>query len=192
MQVLIQTAVNTAFNVVLLAAIPFLVYFVFHAWRRKRGFMEITERAGLRLGKRRYIGYCAIFAAITVAVLVIFPPPTEPFTRDGSPQQKFVGLGLTVESITMAILYGVVATGFCEELLFRGLIAGSLSRRLSSRDRSWDRGWCTRPPTSRPASSRPFARSSDSNALTLRLPSTGKATMLRSIVLRALVPPDPS
>jgi membrane protease YdiL (CAAX protease family) len=30
----------------------------------------------------------------------------------------------------MALLYGVVKTGFPEELLFRGLIAGSLSRRL--------------------------------------------------------------
>ena len=30
----------------------------------------------------------------------------------------------------MALLYGVVRTGLAEELLFRGLIAGSLSRRL--------------------------------------------------------------
>ena len=30
----------------------------------------------------------------------------------------------------MALLYGVVKTGFSEELLFRGLIAGSLGRRL--------------------------------------------------------------
>ncbi|MGA2475263.1 MAG: CPBP family intramembrane glutamic endopeptidase [Terriglobia bacterium] len=30
----------------------------------------------------------------------------------------------------MALVYGVVKTGFTEELLFRGLIAGSLSRRL--------------------------------------------------------------
>jgi membrane protease YdiL (CAAX protease family) len=32
----------------------------------------------------------------------------------------------------MALLYGVVKTGFPEELLFRGLIAGSLARRLRS------------------------------------------------------------
>ncbi len=31
----------------------------------------------------------------------------------------------------MALLYGVIKTGFPEELLFRGLIAGSLSRRFS-------------------------------------------------------------
>lgn len=29
------------------------------------------------------------------------------------------------------MIYGVVKTGFAEEFLFRGLIAGSLSRRLS-------------------------------------------------------------
>jgi membrane protease YdiL (CAAX protease family) len=31
----------------------------------------------------------------------------------------------------MALLYGVLQTGFPEELLFRGLIAGSLARRLT-------------------------------------------------------------
>jgi len=30
----------------------------------------------------------------------------------------------------LALLYGVVQTGFSEELLFRGLIAGSLARQL--------------------------------------------------------------
>lgn len=33
--------------------------------------------------------------------------------------------------MVLALLYGVLKTGFPEELLFRGLIAGSLSRRLS-------------------------------------------------------------
>jgi membrane protease YdiL (CAAX protease family) len=46
-------------------------------------------------------------------------------------QQAFRGLGLGGPAIAMALLYGVVKTGFTEELLFRGLIAGSLSRRLS-------------------------------------------------------------
>ena len=35
------------------------------------------------------------------------------------------------QAILMALLYGVVKTGLAEEVLFRGLIAGSLSRRLS-------------------------------------------------------------
>ena len=33
----------------------------------------------------------------------------------------------------MALLYGLVQTGFAEEFLFRGLIAGSLARRLRLR-----------------------------------------------------------
>jgi hypothetical protein len=47
-----------------------------------------------------------------------------------SPQQRFVGLGLSATAIVKALLYGALQTGFTEELLFRGLIAGSLSRRL--------------------------------------------------------------
>jgi|SRR6185295_20352789 len=41
------------------------------------------------------------------------------------------GLGLSMSAIAMAFLSGAVQTGFAEELLFRGLIAGSLTRRLS-------------------------------------------------------------
>lgn len=44
--------------------------------------------------------------------------------------RQFAGLGLGGQPIAMAFLYGAVQTGFTEELLFRGLIAGSLSRRL--------------------------------------------------------------
>jgi membrane protease YdiL (CAAX protease family) len=70
------------------------------------------------------------FALVGVVILVLWSPPLEPFTRQGSAQRRFVGLGLGMPAITMAFLYGVVQTGFAEELLFRGLIAGSLSRRL--------------------------------------------------------------
>ncbi len=44
--------------------------------------------------------------------------------------RQFAGLGLGGYTIARALLYGVVQTGFTEELLFRGLITGSLSRRL--------------------------------------------------------------
>jgi len=37
-----------------------------------------------------------------------------------------------MHAIALAFLNGVVQTAFAEELLFRGLIAGSLSRHLSS------------------------------------------------------------
>ena len=45
--------------------------------------------------------------------------------------RSFAGLGLGAQTIVMAFLYGMVKTGFSEEFLFRGLIAGSLLRRLS-------------------------------------------------------------
>jgi membrane protease YdiL (CAAX protease family) len=92
--------------------------------------VEIARRAGLQLGERRYLVYSLAFTLVGVAILVLWSPPIEPLTRQGSAQRPFVGLGLGMPAIALAFLHGVVQTGFSEELLFRGLIAGSLSRRL--------------------------------------------------------------
>ena len=129
--VLVYAALSALLNLVVLAGFPFLGYFIYQKWRRKRGFREIARRAGLQLGESRYIGYCLALTLVVVAVLVIWPPPLEPFVRQGSAMRSFAGLGLGAPSIVMALLYGMVKTGFAEEFLFRGLIAGSLSRRLS-------------------------------------------------------------
>jgi membrane protease YdiL (CAAX protease family) len=128
---LLASAISALANLLVLAGIPFLFYFLYEKWRYKRTFAEIAQRAGFRLGEGRYIGYSLVFALAGIAVLVTWPPPLEPFLRVGSPQQAFRGLGLGGPAIAMALLYGVIKTGFTEELLFRGLIAGSLSRRLS-------------------------------------------------------------
>src|SRR5262245_36520754 len=125
-----DAALSTLLNLTVLGGLPFLVYFAYQKWRHKRGLSEIAQRAGLRLGDDRYIGYSLMVAIATVAILVVWPPPVEPFLREGSPQRAFVNLGLSGQAIAMALLYGVIKTGFTEELLFRGLIAGSLSRRL--------------------------------------------------------------
>src|SRR5262245_5313157 len=127
---LANAALSTLVNLLVFAGLPFLAYFVYQKWRHKRAFGEILRRAGLQLGAGRYVVYSAAVAIASVAVLVIWPPALDPFLRDGSPQQPFVGLGLGGPAVVMALLYGVVKTGFPEELLFRGLIAGSLSRRL--------------------------------------------------------------
>jgi membrane protease YdiL (CAAX protease family) len=126
---MLAAAISAFLNLMVLAGLPFLLYFAYQKWRHKRGFREIAGRAGLRPGSGRYVGYSLAFALAGVAILVVLPPPVGPFVRDGSPQQVFRGLGLGVPSVLMALLYGVVKTGFPEELLFRGLIAGSLSRR---------------------------------------------------------------
>jgi membrane protease YdiL (CAAX protease family) len=123
--------ISALLNLAILGGVPFLAYFAWQKWRHKRGFGEVARRAGLQLGEGRYILYSLAFALAGAAILMIWPPPLEPFLRPGSPQQPFRGLGLGGTALTMALLYGVVQTGFPEELLFRGLIAGSLSRRLS-------------------------------------------------------------
>jgi membrane protease YdiL (CAAX protease family) len=126
-----NAAISALVNLLVLAGLPFLLYFAYQKWRYKRRFGEVAQRAGLRLGEARYVGYSLAFALAGVAILVIWPPSLEPSLRPGSPQQSFQGLGLAGAGLPMALLYGVVKTGFTEELLFRGLVAGSLSRRFS-------------------------------------------------------------
>jgi len=128
---LVDAALSALLNVVLLAGIPFLIYYAYHKRRHGRGLAKVAGRAGLRIGEIRYLLYSLAFSLAVIAVLLIWPPPLDPFLREGSPQRAFQGLGLGQNAIAMALLYGVVKTGFAEELLFRGLIAGSLSRRLS-------------------------------------------------------------
>jgi membrane protease YdiL (CAAX protease family) len=127
---LANAALSAVLNLLVFAGLPFFAYFVYQKWRHKRAFGEILRRAGLQLGAGRYLAYSAAFACAGVAILVLWPPPLDPLLRKGSPQRPFVGLGLGGPAVLMALLYGVVQTGFPEELLFRGLIAGSLSRRL--------------------------------------------------------------
>ncbi len=128
---LANAAISALVNLLVVAGLPFSLYLVYQKWRHERGFGECAQRAGLQFGKGRYLVYSLAFAFVVVAVIVIWPPPLEPFVRSGSPQQVFRGLGLRSPALPMALLYGVVKTGFTEELLFRGLIAGSFSRRFS-------------------------------------------------------------
>jgi membrane protease YdiL (CAAX protease family) len=127
---LATAAVSALLNLLVVGGLPFLGYTIVQKWRHQRPFRLIAQRAGLQLGERRYLGYSVPIALVAVAVLMIWPPPMEPYLRAGSPQRSFLGLGLGGPAVPMALLYGAVQTGFPEELLFRGLIAGSLSRRL--------------------------------------------------------------
>jgi membrane protease YdiL (CAAX protease family) len=124
---------NAAFSAVVqvvLGGIPFLGFFLFHKWRHKRTFAEVARLAGLQLGMPRYLAYSLAFSIVGLITLLVWSPDLEPFTREGSAQRQFVGLGFTGRALALAFLNGVIQTGFTEELLFRGLIAGSLSRRL--------------------------------------------------------------
>lgn len=125
-----NAVVSALLNLILLAGIPFLVYGLYQRFRKNRRLAEIAQRAGLQGISPRYLAWSALVAALVVLALLIWPPAVEPMIRKGSAQHDFAGLGLNGTSIVMALLYGIFKTGFPEELLFRGLIAGSLSRRL--------------------------------------------------------------
>lgn len=129
---LATVAGNTAGNLLLLFLLPLLLYSGYHRWRKERSFGEILRRAGLRLGETRFLLYCLGASVGTVLLLFVWSPSPEVFGRAGSAQQPFVGAGLTSVTLLAAFLYGAIQTGFCEEFLFRGLVAGSLSRRMST------------------------------------------------------------
>lgn len=130
---LANAALSALLNLLLLFGVPFLCYLAWHKWRHKRRLAEIARRAGLQCGETRYVGYSLAFAAVSVALLLLWSPAADIFVRVGSPQRVFRGLGVSGLSVTLALLYGVVKTGFAEEFLFRGLLAGSLARRLPLR-----------------------------------------------------------
>jgi len=121
---------STLLNLVLFAGLPFLGYWLYHRLRHKRRFGDIAARAGLRLGEPRYLAYSAAIAAACVGILLAWQPPLASFIGPTSPQRGFVGLGWSGLSIALALLYGTIKTGFAEEFLFRGMIAGSLARRM--------------------------------------------------------------
>ncbi|MGB8635428.1 MAG: CPBP family intramembrane glutamic endopeptidase [Rhodanobacteraceae bacterium] len=127
---LIHALFSALVNVVFLVVLPLAVYYGYHRWRHHRRFAEVARRAGLQMGDPRFIGYAAIGAAVVIIALLVFPPSLESSTAKGSGFAPFAGLGLGMPALVMALLYGVVKTGFAEEFLFRGLIAGSLGRRL--------------------------------------------------------------
>ena len=127
---LVDAAISAVVQFLVLAGVPLLAYTVYHRWRHKRGWLEIAERAGLSTCPWRYFLYSFAMALFGVVVVVVWAPSIELFTREASAQRPFVGLGLSQAAITLAFLNGVVQTALTEEILFRGLIAGSLSRRL--------------------------------------------------------------
>lgn len=128
---LIVGAARVAFiQTILMAGLPFLGYFIYQRRRYNRSLSDTLKRVGLQRCPSRYLVYSIAFVLAGVLISMLWPQPLEPLTRRGSMYRQFVGLGLTMPAIVKAILYGAVQTGFAEEILFRGLIAGSLARRL--------------------------------------------------------------
>lgn len=122
---------STLANLIVLAGLPLGGYLLYQKWRHGRPLSDGVKRAGLQTGNTSYIWLCVAVSVLVAGILVILPPPLEPFTREGSAQASFAGLGMGGVVMAAVLLYGVLQTGFSEEVLFRGLIAGALSRKLS-------------------------------------------------------------
>lgn len=127
---MLNVLISSLVNVTLLAGIPFAIYLLVRRRKDDLAFGDALAAVGLKVGDTRYIAYGLIFALITVAAIMIRPPAAELSVREGSAFKVFDGLGFGGRTLTMALIYGVVKTGFAEEFLFRGLIAGALGRRL--------------------------------------------------------------
>jgi membrane protease YdiL (CAAX protease family) len=130
---LLDSALSALANVIVLGFMPLLVFTLYHKWRNRAPLADALAWAGLQRGEERYFWICAAAALVVVAGLLLWPPPLGPLTREESAAHRFAGVGLTRGSVTASLLYGVVQTGLSEELLFRGVIAGALSRILSER-----------------------------------------------------------
>ncbi|MCB1043534.1 MAG: CPBP family intramembrane metalloprotease [Acidobacteria bacterium] len=128
---MVQAVLSSIVNLVILVAIPGGIYAWVQWFRHKRSLADMCQRLGLELGDRRYLLGCAGLSILIVLVLVLAPIPLEPLTRKGSAMAQFAGLGFSGQTLFRAMLYGMVQTGFCEEFFFRGMIAGSLGRKLS-------------------------------------------------------------
>jgi membrane protease YdiL (CAAX protease family) len=93
---------------------------------------EIAKCLGLTLGEGRYYLWALAFSVVGVfaSILVWELIPSELLDGGNLAQQRFVGRPLTVAGIGSALAFGFLETGLGEELLFRGLIAGCLGRRM--------------------------------------------------------------
>ncbi|HEY8496422.1 MAG TPA: CPBP family intramembrane glutamic endopeptidase [Limnochordales bacterium] len=123
-----ETIVSTLLQAAVMAGIPCLLYFTYHRWRFGRGGREVAVRLGLCVGEPRYVYYSLAIAAAAVLVLVVSGARLP--AGESLAQQQFAGRGVNGEALIAALFYGAFQTGFTEELLFRGLITGSLARRL--------------------------------------------------------------
>ena len=105
------------------------VVFALVVWRRGARPALIAKSLGMAVGSQRYWGFAAAACVPLAAISITASLRTVSFA--GSPLAPFAGHRPDAPTIIAALAYGFVATGFPEELLFRGLIAGALFRRFS-------------------------------------------------------------
>ena len=116
----------------LIYLIPVIIYGVAVCPAERAGCREVAKRLGLVPGKGRYYIWAVGLAVATAVlpVLVIRMMGAEVLGHENIALSRFIGQSLTVASLLSAVSFGVLETGLGEELLFRGLIAGALGRRM--------------------------------------------------------------
>lgn len=128
----LESILNSFVQFLVLGLVPFLVYAAWQKRRHRRTFRESASRAGLTAGPRRYLAIGAAVAAVLSVGWTLLHPSMDALVRPGSAHAPFRGLGFGGVSVVMALAYGVVKTGLTEELIFRGLLLGSLARRMAA------------------------------------------------------------
>ena len=126
---ILQLAINACVNLVLFVLLPVGAYAVIQKWRHGQTLERSLVSVGFTLGSMRYLGYATVTSFIA-AIVTWYGISKDVFLHEGSPQAPFLGMGISKEAIAMALLYGVVQTGFAEEVCFRGLIGGAAMRRF--------------------------------------------------------------
>jgi uncharacterized protein len=114
-------------NIVLMVT-PSAAYSLTARFRWRLPWPEIRLRLGFVLGKPKL--YLAALAAGTAAAALGAVLSTWTKGFEGSTIAPFVAAQPSVAVLGAALSYAVLATGIPEEILFRGLIAGALFRRL--------------------------------------------------------------
>lgn len=115
-------------NMVVLS-VPSLAYMLVVRWRARLTLSELLRRLGLVAGNRQ--SYLIAIAVTAPAAVLAIAASSLSSQFEGSMIKPFVGATPTWSLIGSTLGYGLIATGFPEEFLFRGLIAGALFRRLT-------------------------------------------------------------
>lgn len=125
--VLVSIALSDFISLALVSA-PAIVYALIVRITKKLDFKAIVENLGLTLGIRRYYTYAFAILSFLVLSGLLFHKLGLSISP---PLKRFLGQPMTPVNLIQALSFGLVVTGFGEELLFRGLIGGMLGRRLS-------------------------------------------------------------
>ena len=121
-------SLSTAFSNFFVLTIPVWVFVFCKFLFYRASFVEIGDSLGLSLGSKFYVGI-GLLASIPGALLAMkISSMTSGF--EGSMIKPYIGQTPNLQTVSAALLYGFVATGIPEELLFRGLIGGFLNKRF--------------------------------------------------------------